>query len=921
MHRRLTLGIISFAIIATWLITPVAVFAQDATPTETPTEIPVEITTDVTSETVTEDPVATGETTPPVDDTMVSLTDVTNALVETANVVSSGDPSGTLSDAAVDIYNAFYSLSIPYGTAFNYFEGGVGGEPESGSCDYDATTANTFTCYWLTAVQKAVNDAEAGSTVIIESGATYNENITINSTTPIGSLAGSSGVQPIINGWISISGINGFWLGDLTINGSVTINDSSFVEVDNVEINHDADANALEILYSTDTEITDAVINKTGPFGDGIYIYNSEDTEIGETIINHSNPDGYGIHAYEANDLYIYDSEIYADEGSLGGIYTFMTSGMLEIGGDGFNMGEYSAGEGFLVSMEDPADNAVGIKVSNHEGSIMIGNGLETTIEYTSLNGASPYSATGISIQDLTGVGMIGVFSDIHLVGANGVGIFVETVNKIETGGYEIDDLTNGSLLVGEDLDVTFHTGGGDEFGGEGIGVSIADVEGQTILGSLDNWLSYIGETPDAWWESDHNLNINIEDGGTGLFITASHEVFGSNLSSTVGTYGTGAFILNSVGDVTIWDSLFNANAYGGLIIAGLDGNIWLDSVEASGNGNFGAVLAPSGCRVTVTNSFFNDTEDGAGLIIDTPDGVLIDNVEATGNDFEGINVFATSDITVQNSFLNGNGGSGLLIGLATPEEMLLRLVVPIGDPDSVDAFVYNSEITDNSQDYESAGIEYFGYGTLTVCGSTVTGNGVDMYLADPGVLNYSPYYPCEVGNTGSPKQEGIGPLVIPVDFTTDFSKGVPSGKAIVPNAQGLVFKLIETKDDGSKIIWAQASIPAGAAPTGADAGFVQVPENGLPALLPEGSTFVGAAFTLQMTDSGGSPITNLSGDMEVKFRLPDGFSVPSGQELVIFLYDASGTWVKLPVIISGGYAYVYTDALGTFVLGLSPLP
>ena len=807
MHRKFTLGIISFAIIAAWLITPVAVFAQDATPTDTPTEIPVEITTDVAADIVTEDPVATEEISAPVDDTTISLTDVTNALIETASVVSSGDPSGTLSDAAVDIYNALYSISIPYGTAFNYFEGGVGGEPESGSCDYGATTANTFTCYWLTAVQKAVNDAEAGSTVIIESGATYNENITINAATPIGSLAGSSGVQPIINGWIRISGINGFWLGNLTINGSVTIYDSSDIEVDNVEINHAADANALEILYSTNTDITDAVINKTGPFGDGIYIYSSEDTEIGETIINHSNPDGYGIHAYEANDLYIYDSEIYADEGSLGGIYTYMTSGELEIGGDGYNMGEYSAGEGLLVSMEDPANNAVGIKVSNHEGNIMIGNGLETTIEYTSLNGAVPYSATGISIQDLTGVGMIGVLSDVHLVGADGVGIFIETVNKIETGGDEMDDLTNGSILVGEDLDVTIRAGE-DEFGGDGIGVSIADVEGHTILGSLDNWLAYIGEPQETWWESNHNLDIDVEGEGTGLSIDSSHNVFVSNLASTVDLYGTGAAIEDSVGDVIIWDSAFNGNENGGLQITGLDGNIWLDNVEASWNGNFGAFLAPSGCRVTVTNSFFNDTVEGAGLVIDTPDGVLIDNVEATGNDYEGINVFATSDITVQNSFLNGNGGSGLLIGLATPEEMLLRLVVPIGDPDSVDAFVYNSEITDNAQDYEGAGIEYYGYGTLTVCGSNVMGNGVEMYLADLGVLVYSPYYPCSGENEGSPKQEGIGSLVIPVKFSTDFSQVVPSGKAIVPDEQGLMFKLIETKDDGSKIIWAQASIP-----------------------------------------------------------------------------------------------------------------
>ena len=58
---------------------------------------------------------------------------------------------------------------------------------------------------------------------------------------------------------------------------------------------------------------------------------------------------------------------------------------------------------------------------------------------------------------------------------------------------------------------------------------------------------------------------------------------------------------------------------------------------------------------------------------------------------------------------------------------------------------------------------------------------------------------------------------------------------------------------------------------------------------------------------------------MQVKFKIPDGFTVPSGQALAIYLYDASGAWVKLPVTISDGYVYAFTNLLGTFLLALAP--
>jgi hypothetical protein len=57
---------------------------------------------------------------------------------------------------------------------------------------------------------------------------------------------------------------------------------------------------------------------------------------------------------------------------------------------------------------------------------------------------------------------------------------------------------------------------------------------------------------------------------------------------------------------------------------------------------------------------------------------------------------------------------------------------------------------------------------------------------------------------------------------------------------------------------------------------------------------------------------------MQVKFRIPDGFSVPSGQALGIYFFDGS-TWAKLSVSISEGFVFAHTNQTGIFVFVVEP--
>ena len=377
MSHKSLFGLISFVIILAWLVSPIAAFAQDVTPTDPPadvptetlpaTDVPAEVTPEVLPTDVLPTDVAPVETVVPtevivtVPEPAVSLVDVTNALVDTAATVSTGDPSGFLNATAAAAVSAKLLSPIGAGTPFNYYyTPNEGGAPPDGTCMIDGPAV---TCYWVTPVQQAIRDAAPTTYVTIEAGATFNENVIIGfdpfnltticspSSCPAGILGLLSGSSPVINGFVIINNVNDFDLANLTINVYLAIYSSQSVQVHNVVVSPPVDGDVpasssprLDITNSTDVGVYDSTIYKAG-FNNAVGISNSSDVTLGSDTI-YSTGANWGINAYSVNDLSIYNSEIYADNGALGGIQVTDSNGSLLIGGDGTEVGAFAPVKG-----------------------------------------------------------------------------------------------------------------------------------------------------------------------------------------------------------------------------------------------------------------------------------------------------------------------------------------------------------------------------------------------------------------------------------------------------------------------------------------------------------------------------------------------------------------------------------------------
>jgi hypothetical protein len=1019
MFRKSLFGLISFVIILAWLVSPIAALAQDVTPTDPPVDIPNETlpVTDVPTEVVPEvlpldvlpTDVAPVETVVPtevivaVPESAVSLVDVTNALVDTAATVSTGDPSGFLNATAAASASTKLLTTIDPGTPFSYlFTVNEGGAPPDGTCNYDGVTV---TCYWATPVQQAVRDARAGTDVRIESGAVFNENVIIgydmfNNVTicgpdscPSGLVSLIAGPYPTLNGFISINNVHGFRVESLTINGYVNVVDSEGVDVYNVTVNPADDSTGVSISGSSDVSLSYSTINKEG-FADAVSISNSDGVTLGGDEIYVSDPHGYGnvgwgISANEVTDLSIYDSTIDVRDGAQGGINVADSSGSLLIGGDGYDMGAYAPGQGLLVEMTNPANNSVGINVQNFVGDVFIGNGVRVDSFYDSQNptggisgGPAPYNTSGVCINNIHGSVFVGLNSEINIIGGNGTGI---SVNGVYSPDFSTDafsmvdplvDLANGVVAIGENLAVNLYElepmGALSlplgvptpdlYFGGNGIGIEVNGVAGLTILGSLQDWLTY-SQIPFGWvtdsdseslpWGGEHQTDINVygtpDDSFSpriGLAANGNNAIFASgintNASDGIGavfgseylyiTALTDLFSGNS-GPLYIANSTFNDSGQEGLIVNSQDGDVTVDNIQANGN-EWSSFTADS-----ISSFGVGSLLAGADFSYISGD-LSISNSEFMGNFGNGLNAFADGEVNITNveSGWNGmdSGGSGIFIGTGIPNNVNIlnsyihdnngdgiifatwydftqtQLSVPLDQPlyQPYAANVLNTKVVNN----QGTGLDYYGMGTLTVCGGSLSGNGENIYVELPGVLVQDPYYPC--GWTEDVQTPGISPIVVNVEFST----GSPGqGSADVAPDRGLIFNLLDKSNEGAEVLLAQAALPMGSVPGGSHAGFEQKLETSLPAALPDGVSFVGPAFTLAFTLPDGTPVTTLDETMQVKFKIPDGFTVPSGQALAIYLYDTSGAWVKLPVTISDGYVYAFTNLLGTFGLALAP--
>ena len=166
---------------------------------------------------------------------------------------------------------------------------------------------------------------------------------------------------------------------------------------------------------------------------------------------------------------------------------------------------------------------------------------------------------------------MVGINSLVDITGGNGFGVVVGDVHSpafstdFISGIDPLMDPTNGIVAVGENLEVNLYqgeTGEGAYFGGMGTGVSVNLVEGLTVLGSLQDWLTYL-DFPTGWfedsdsntvpWDGDHHTHINVygdtENGfapRVGLSANNDNAIFASGIDVIVPD-GIGAIFGNGL--------------------------------------------------------------------------------------------------------------------------------------------------------------------------------------------------------------------------------------------------------------------------------------------------------------------------------------------------------------------------------------
>jgi hypothetical protein len=171
---------------------------------------------------------------------------------------------------------------------------------------------------------------------------------------------------------------------------------------------------------------------------------------------------------------------------------------------------------------------------------------------------------------------------------------------------------------------------------------------------------------------SDNGSGSSEKLTGKGLEIVSSDIVTLDNVTANNNQL-FGADI-QAAGDVTVRDSFFSGHkvytysCQGKKSVAGggyglritSDGTVTLDTVEALNNYFYGAYLKGAAVDVAESNFSNNGSESeskpvGKGLEIVSSGKATLDGVTANNNQFFGADVQAAGDVTVANSFFNGN--------------------------------------------------------------------------------------------------------------------------------------------------------------------------------------------------------------------------------------------------------------------------
>lgn len=231
----------------------------------------------------------------------------------------------------------------------------------------------------------------------------------------------------------------------------------------------------------------------------------------------------------------------------------------------------------------------------------------------------------------------------------SGHGILVDDSHRVTISNSTVNEKWDGyGIKMTDSYKILLVNTNVNEYGEDG-GVymsNVQDVELDTmIVDSNDDHCNGSGCSKDAVYFKD-GTNVKLDT------VNANSQ------------FGNGFYSQYGDGYLSLIDSVFDDNNRGsGIDIKSHDGAVYLDTVSASGNEEYGARIQNKQ-GVTIEDSTFNNNEGEAGLLVDA-ETIGISGTHVDSNDYYGANLFASDWIEILTSSFSGNKKAGGLYAQA----------------------------------------------------------------------------------------------------------------------------------------------------------------------------------------------------------------------------------------------------------------
>jgi len=138
-------------------------------------------------------------------------------------------------------------------------------------------------------------------------------------------------------------------------------------------------------------------------------------------------------------------------------------------------------------------------------------------------------------------------------------------------------------------------------------------------------------------------------------------------------------------------------------------------------------------------------------------------------------------------------------------------------------------------------------------------------------------------------------------------------------------FQLVDLLADTSEVELVQVYYELGIEPEGTEVTFEQLLEEILPKPLNDDAVYLGPAFILGAFNVDGEEMDELSDDMELRWKLPEGYTPPAGYRIAVHYFDNESPywqteeWEESNTDFVGDYVYAHDEDMGSYMLVLVP--